>query len=268
MQKRLTQEQKDRAIDLYLSGKSLASTGSTIGVSPEGVRKILKSTGVQTRSLKEAGRKYLIKHNAFSKYTEESLYWAGFLHGDGYFYTGNKKSYEINLKLSYKDFDHLEKLKTFLGSDHKITINTDTHFGSAYKKCHLKVKSDQLVKDLFEYGVVEKDNPILPEQVANNHHFWRGCVDSDGSIIDGKVKAINLVGSWNLIQYFFNFCDKHVGLVKATPKLVKNQTNLYCLQINKKSQAKELAQLLYGNASISLDRKKERVRKLFTKVKN
>lgn len=119
--------------------------------------------------------------SAFSKYTPEACYWAGFLAADGNISSGSRgKMNRIRLYLAECDIGHLEKFKKFLGSDHKVTHTPK------YRRCSFEFCSSEIAKDLLEkYGIGPKKSltytgpDFLPDDMWK--HFIRGVFDGDGS---------------------------------------------------------------------------------------
>jgi hypothetical protein len=110
--------------------------------------------------------------------TEEKAYWLGFMYADGYV-AKNSNNIELSLKLS--DKEHLEKFTKFLSKT--TEVKTDSF------RCRVGFKNKKMRKDLINLGCISNKSLILnfptENQVPNDltHHFIRGYIDGDGSIM-------------------------------------------------------------------------------------
>jgi hypothetical protein len=130
----------------------------------------------------------LEKYNIFSD-SLESYYWLGFLFADGHFY----KKRSISLEVSINDLHHLEKFKSFTGSDNKISTIERTNVGM-FKTAVVTTVSFNITDtisigklcDLFEI----KSNktyrpPIIRTSSMTDDQFLAliiGFIDGDGCI--------------------------------------------------------------------------------------
>ena len=109
----------EKGKELYLQGKTLNQIKYELQLDPGKLSKYLKSNGVKIERLPH---KKKINKNIFEVInTEEKAYWLGFLYADGYVgLTDNR----VELTLQLSDVNHIEKFKTFLNSDCKISTNS------------------------------------------------------------------------------------------------------------------------------------------------
>lgn len=178
-------------------------------------------------------------HSAFSSFTEESMYWLGFLWADGYVkYEGR---FNI-IDLECIDLDHMEKFKSFIGAkDIKIR---DRKKSICYR---VSVASDQICKDLYSYGFNLKDKRVDLPKIPEDYmiYFIRGYFDGDGNIsING---AINISGRFEFMEKLYNY-------IKLFHRKEKHSTNSLRIYTNVDNGYKFL-ELIYNNASIYLNRK-------------
>ena len=109
--------------------------------------------------------------------TEEKAYWLGFLYADGS--VGSKED-KIELGLAEKDLKHIEKFKTFMNINNKISYREKT------KSYRMSFRSAQCKQDLINKGCVPKKSLILNFPNENQvpkyliRHFIRGYFDGDG----------------------------------------------------------------------------------------
>ena len=241
------------------------------------------NTPEEQRSLTKLGRKYNIKRQTLSERfkkwgykvvnqqnrcrlnescfdsmdSEEQFYWLGFLYADGNI---SKEGYRIEMRLSIKDIEHLEKFRSFLQLTTKI--RTGECNGNGF--CHLSVRNKHLWNKLNSLGCVPNKSLILTfpklqlftkkEYVL---HFIRGYVDGDGCLSlskDGdKIRTrISIVGTESFLNTI-NKIFKNKGYLRSKETLsYKNKA--FELRFSDLS-SRRLARYLYENATVYLDRK-------------
>lgn len=183
----------------YKSGYSSVKLSKKYGIAKQNILRYLKLRGIERRSFSKK-----VNHSSFSRLTPEVIYWVGFLLADGCVRYVTDEQKILRVDLGIKDINHLEKLKSFLGSTHKI--------GRTPKKCTLDISSKQICNDLSLYGVVPNKSLIaqVDFRLENNRDFWRGVVDGDGSLGSyihstrqkNKTPTIQLCGTYNVIEKF------------------------------------------------------------------
>ena len=123
--------------------------------------------------------------DAFSSFTEESCYWAGFLAADGCITGGTLK-----LCLGYDDHSHVEKFKEFIGSSHKIAVNTEKYYRS-----EISFKQEKVILDLKNNFNITPNKSLtytLPTKIPKEmfKHFVRGYFDGDGCICESGLISV------------------------------------------------------------------------------
>ena len=248
----------DSAIaSLYAQGFPSAEVGKRVGCGESTVLRHLRKMGIARRP---AGKRVAINKLAFDEMdSEEAAYWLGFLIADGcvhYPKSGHTPQLEVNL--GRKDRLHLEKLREFLGSGHKIT-ETDTNV-------ILSIANRHLCETLhYKWGVVPRKShnfeglPIIPEHL--HRHMLRGLFDGDGHLgirKDTGAPVVSIVGHWKCLaevrDTFSEFC-------RLTPKLslpaaVANGSVTRQMQYGSQADTSAIARYLYGDATVFLGRKK------------
>lgn len=200
-------------------------------------------------------RKYFFDENSFDgKLNEEKIYWLGFIVTDGCLYQ-NDKYKSLNFHLDIKDTDHLEKFNKFLNSNVPLYFSYNKKQNT--KSVHLSLRSDKLFNDLIKFGITPRKSLILkhPKNIVNHllSHFYRGCVDGDGCLwFDEKRKQykIGLVGTKSLLNGFKKWLQNNGFFTK-----IEKMRNVYSIQIGGNRQVEKIANLLYKNSNIFLDRK-------------
>lgn len=263
----MTNPKLEESIQLYLTGKSIATVCEITGMTVDILRRNLKKRNL-TRSNKENSRKYQVNHAYFSTIdSEDKAYWLGFLYADGYVSKKlNPRIYKrIGCSLAEKDLDHLEKLKQSLQATYPIGHYIGTGYNAATCYARLIITSDQLFDDLVKLGCIEHKTLVLkfptekqvPLHLTN--HFIRGYFDGDGSFAKcGKNRKgydVKICGTKELL----NALSKHIGFPNRNlSKRHKDTKNTYCLEIGGGKQVAVVGEYLYKDATLWLERKHQR----------
>ena len=187
--------------------------------------------------------------------TEEKAYWLGFLYADGYVgLTDNR----VELTLQLSDVNHIEKFKTFLNSDCKISTNS--------YRSRLSIKDEKIKKDLINLGCTPQKSLILkfptddkvPKELIR--HFIRGYFDGDGSLcVTEKTKSIDILGTYD---FLYQLClESNI----ATSKIYvsKSKSNkVFRIVLGSRLDLYNFSKYIYDDCNIYLDRKYEKFKKL------
>jgi hypothetical protein len=185
----------------------------------------------------------------------EAKYWLGFILADGYL-CRNK----LNIKLHFRDKEHLQKLLALLGSKSKVYILEDvqTTFGVTTSAL-LSIKSQRLVDQLLQLGI-EYRKSLTATPLVNLEYdvdFWRGVIDGDGSL---RIRSgiyvyaeIAICGTESIVQGFADFA-KIVAPTPHTPKITKRKSTHFGFAVGG-SRASKIVSLQYYPHCLSLDRK-------------
>lgn len=269
----VTDEQRKRAVDMCRNGATRPAAAKALGVSVSTVEAALKDAGVHLPIGKP--RTCTVNDAAFDVLTPEALYWAGFIWADGCLHQDVIKRPRKNpatagspalcLGLSVVDRKHLEKLRDFLGSTHKISNRPPRNSqpvrkgGPAIKTgptCYYSVRSKRLVAALSSLGIATKRPSAPSAAVTSSRDFWRGAVDGDGHVDnDQRYPAINLSGTLLLIEEFCRYLVRQ-GLTQLVPF----EGDGVWIAGTTGSTARAIAEHLYDDAVEALDRKLECVR--------
>ena len=200
-------------------------------------------------------QKHLVNENFFDELNEESSYLLGYIYADGNVNWNPDKSYwALTITASAKDKFHLERLRNLLSSTKSLLHSPKTN---SYR---LIANNKRLCQKLIELGVIPRKSLIVRFPNLSNEqirHFIRGVIDGDGN-----VRFVNRKRS----PYFEitiasgskPFCE---GLIKAikdnigiNANIRKVNKNVYIIQYSC-SRGEKLAEFIYSNASIFLERK-------------
>ena len=188
--KKLNDLTKDKLINLYINDKeSLEDIAKIYDVSRVAIYKKLKKYAIKQRSKSEARIEaqkqdklpqqfFDINEDFFGKWSTEMAYVLGLIITDGCI------SKTGTVSLSMNDREILEKVKTVLGSAHKI--EPSKHQENLYI---FHFARENMVNDLNKLGVIPKKSlkvtfPDVPQEYISE--FIRGIFDGDGSVYFDK----------------------------------------------------------------------------------
>ena len=166
----------------------------------------------------------------------------------------------VSINVNIRDLDHLNNLKSFLKSEHKVTVLTyATSFGIT-TQARFAVISPRIWDALQRFGLTQRKSLTCRASsvVKDDPNFWRGIVDGDGSIgvLCKRAKRypyVQLDGNVALIGQFQNFVQNVTGNLY---KICKHRTVKNFGRVHLSSQpAAKLLRVLYDGAAIALKRK-------------
>ena len=239
----------------YLAGKNILELSLEFDFSASKINRILEyHQADRSRSY----RKYILNEHVFETINDEdSAYWLGFLYADGYV---SNDGNILEIGLSSKDKDHLEKFRLFVETDSPIKDRDILLNGKLFPSSRVQICSKKLVSDLCALGCMNKKSLILEfpttEQVPKHliQHFMRGYFDGDGCYHLSKTsnqRQFSIIGTKSFIQSY----------EEALFTLGVNRTKLSrCGQAYQSchggnNQVNKITSFLYNNASIYLERK-------------
>lgn len=230
-------DQKDNIIKDYLAGDSLKVLADRYGHFKGNVSKRLEKWGVTLRDASEARQFYDLNTKIFANIdSHEKAYWLGFIYADGNVYYGGDRNDKRALQvcLAWKDEEHVERLRTFLGSGAPLYPDRGG--------MHLIVNNIALVADLARLGVHPRKSLVMTfpssDQVPAIYRrsFILGYFDGDGTIYSCSNKW-----NWGIIGTdAFN-----LGVQK---ELILAGTSKTSLTREKRSGQGRLSYLTYGGS--------------------
>lgn len=226
------------------NGKSLTQIAKELGVNRLTVAARLKEAGLSKESVK-------FNHDFFEIInSEEKAYWLGFIMADGC--VSKTHGSKVVIKLAKKDGHHLKKWHTTIDS------NLNIHWmQSGVQSQHY---SSKMCADLIILGCTPKKTLTLKFPNLNKllyRHFIRGYFDGDGCADMRKHQKtpqlrLSFVGTER-------FLTKLKSILKLNNKLqpTGNNKSAFSLQICGNKKAKKIANWMYKDATIFLERKRE-----------
>lgn len=259
---KISDEEKQRMVDMYLSGMSSVQIGAIVGRSASNVAGYIKRAGIQRRSNKENSRKYTLNHDYFENIdNEQKAYWLGFMYADGYV----TKRGQVGISLAMRDMDHLHKFNNCIESTYSIKVYTQTSgyvVGTEY--CRLLFQSNKMKDDLEKHGCMEQKTNILKAPNLEKKlapHFIRGYLDGDGCITRHMNKygsfdwTVKFVGTESLLEFIKEYIhDNNVATINKYHKRHEYH-EVKSLELGGNIQVEKFLDLIYKDATMYLDRK-------------
>ncbi len=266
----LTQEEKKRVSELYLTGVTVSSIAEDLKVASHLVYKYLHNNN-ESRPLRQT---CLLKHNSvcrrecFTDTDEEGCaYWIGFCLGDSCV-TGGR----LQTGLKHTDWNHLEKFCDYLalGKDKVKTTKTKLK-GKVYLGCVLTISDPVIVEKVRQFGLTERKSgkEQVPDCYKHNRHFWRGFWDAEGSVSylrkedNSHQKNCRFIGSASVLA------DLTSALTVVTQdfsdKTIQQESGGMASMLIRRKEGKLWLDHLYKDATIYLDRKYKAYKEIWCK---
>ena len=256
---------------LYQEGKTAKEISSLLGFKySQPVYNYFKKMGWE-RIGKAGKRIYEVNEDFFKCInTEEKAYILGFICADGHI-----ERDRLNITVSIKDKDILEKIRKAIQSNHPIKeVKRTNLYNKTDRKTltlvELMIGSVELVKPLFNMGLTTNKTYTLNGDIVKYipkyliRDFLRGYFDGDGNIFFGRRYSSGY-------KYNVNICGNEDFLLKSfqtyfpsNNKLYKDLYSRQCYvwKISQRDKVKDFMYYLYYNSSISLQRKYNEFRKI------
>lgn len=242
---------------LYAAGHSTRDIGVMLGHGKSTVNAVVVRHGGEIRQ--QVG----VDHPDFFDQidTPDKAYWLGFLGADGCMISTERhpEGDHLSVRLAARDKGHLVKLKEALGAHASVLDGVSNGFGKPAPSASLNVGSRALTDALIAVGIRPRksatqepwDGPadLMP-------HYWRGLFDGDGSLaVKGPdLWTVFLCGSEACVRGFAAWAHELTGTT-ANPYF---RTGCWYVSISGRFQVPKITRALYGDAPVSLDRKRER----------
>lgn len=208
-----------------------------------------------------------MKEDIFQQIQDDNTaYWLGFIAADGSLF---EERYKLQIGLSSKDREHLEKFKLFLNSDNSITDRmTKSSNNKFYASSYFTIQNQNIYNDLSQYNIIPNksyQNINFLSYIPDKYKipFLIGIFDGDGWFTNTE-RTINFgfCGNQNMVITFHQYL--HQQLFKqwqSTENVLQNQKSLitYYFTIHTQSEIIDWCKLYlsYSNKCDLLQRKKE-----------
>lgn len=237
------------------------------------VANVLREHGIARPSVGQMKRRYTLDEGFFADIdTEEKAWLLGFITTDGNITvrrSPGRNSAALQIRLAAGDREILERISAILGSNRPLTvvqiperrIHKNARATPATTAVHLVVDSLRLAADLIRHGIVPNKTAVCRPWAGPAHlmrHYWRGCVDGDGSLhsrdsgFHNHQWQISFCGTEAMARGFAEFVGTAV-MSTAAPR--PRSGGLWAVVYGGTWTPQRVAALLYGGASIALARK-------------
>lgn len=277
----LTQKDKELIIEEYKNGKTCVDIYEeyfkTYFASSTMIERVVKSAGI---SKGKYIKPVALNENYFETIdNERKAYWLGMLLADGSVIKRSNNSYRIKLELKVEDKYIIEEFAKDIESDLKVKdYKYKYKDGKVKHNAMFTVASTKMANDLSKYGIVPKktfkDNhiPNVPDEHLN--HFIRGYFDGDGGITLVKPKdqnihraTISFCADKTLSNELENFLLNKLNIISKTTDMKKYGHNILSVRFGRNEYIERFYNYIYKDATIYLQRKKEKFEKFFEERK-
>lgn len=248
---KFTPQQEKEITARYLNGETSNQLSKLLHVDRGTISDMVKRNGGLLRENKTAQRLYPVDDNIFDICDSEGkAYWLGFMYADGSI--GREKTLVIDL--AYKDVDHVEKFKKFMGVDNPLRCGIATVNGVKHMHVAIGITSKHMCKTLIDkYGMKPKNKKMnnlfnIPEYLRI--HWIRGFFDGNGCT---TARGISFIGKDDSeIDFIINFFN-----TTGTRHKIIHKSGMIYWRIGG-IHADKVLHRMYDNATIFLERKSKR----------
>lgn len=234
----------------YQKGRNTKNIASELGTYNTTIRRILMQSGITPRTTSEVWDKRSILFDAPSN-VEEPNYWIGFLSADGAVF-GTR----ISLTLAEKDKQMVYKFSEFCNSH----VRTILHKKFNVVQYSTSFHSSKNVEFLKSIGITEKKSKTIKLNIPFNRHILRGVLDGDGHV---SKKGLISIASASI--EFTNQLSEYLKSEQIKHTITKAAT-VYLVNVLAIEEVKRFYHLVYDDATIFLQRKKDRMSPLLAKA--
>lgn len=247
----LSETQVKEIIDKYQNKQSQKSIAKEYGLDKGTIKRLLLKNNIKIRTLSEASRKYSYNDNIFETIdSHEKAYWLGFIAADGCIINNR-----LDIGLSIKDYNHLVKFKEFVESNAPIR----TYKVKSYDCCEFTINSRKIINDLFNLNITpNKSLNLKPPDISEEFYFSfiLGLFGGDGGFCVNNQNTLSLYfcGTLEINKFIVNFLDKKLN-IKINLREDKRHNNHYRFSISNRKNIIKIAESMYCNLNIFLERK-------------
>jgi len=249
-------------MELYRKGLSCYNISRRYGCSKSPVYDIIKNSGL----MRPSKNMYRFKYSTSDAYfdiidSEEKAYFLGLLLSDGCIYRPERATQRVQLQITALDAYIVDRLATILN---RKSYRCPARGRTKESSC-LTVTSDHMVEVLRSYGFTDRKSTDNHESKVFDHvppelmhHFIRGIFDGDGCISvrnkTGKISGLYMMGNLQDMLRISNVLSC-IGCTIVAPR---SHSSIYRLSWYSKEDITIIMNYLYCDATIYLDRKKNR----------
>lgn len=256
-----SKELTTKIIELYKNGMTANKIAKEYVVSNHSITRLLQNNNIHVRST-TGERKYKINENYFDTIdTPEKAYILGLLFADGH---NELKKHTVAMSLVETDKDHLERIRSILGSEKPLEfLDYSQKLFNGYKcqnQYRLLLFNSHICKTLLGYGMVSNKSASLfyPQiDTALNQHFIRGYFDGNGCMCfsQGKHYISTIVSTSDMCNSISQILKQEIGINSSVLDAPNKNGITQYVSISGRLQVKKFMEYLYKDADLYLDRK-------------
>lgn len=212
--------------------------------------------------------KYTCDEDFFSRDSEKSFYWAGFMAADG----NISKQNDLLISVAEKDKEHLFKFKSDIKTDspvrqhqkEKIINICGQKESLSTNQYKIRFRSAKIANDLKRFNIVPNKTKVysLPDWLLQHNlfkHFIRGYFDGDGWYSKSKISkgfrmSFGLCGNKSVLELIRNYLNRTLNLTSVGSLHIR-KNGLSIISYANQHDVLTISNYLYGSALIYLDRK-------------
>ena len=252
--------------DYYVENKSTTEIAIKNNVSRWTITDRIKKTGrdLRSKTCRLSRKKYHLDETILDKIDVTTAWIIGWFLSDGFIIKDNV----FGLVVSRKDKDVLDSIKTIFKYDGPIKEyeNYLKKTNKKYKVSQFKSNSRKIVGKLKSFGVKNKKSQkekfpkVISETKDENiiRSFIKGFFEGDGSLLFYPKKntfTFQIVGTSEVLKAIQNYLIYYLGLKKTKLTRYKKSKNHYALRYAGRFQALKIADWLYCDPTLKLNRK-------------
>ena len=266
----ISPDQIAQLVELYRAGQSIYDIGRALGCAPQTVSKKLIAAGeprrdkgaataaCRTQEPERWSRIHTVREDAFVEITTpEQAYWLGFLSADGTI----RDDGVVELALQLGDQSHVERFRTFIGSDAPLKVYRKGASAHSRDSCKVAVCSRKLANTLALHGITPRKSLVLEWNRSLDpslyQHYIRGYFDGDGGWCFSQKPPqaqFQIVGVESFLLELQQLLMSELGYGPVKLKETKVAA-LKILGYGGTCQVVRFANYIYQDAEVYLDRK-------------
>lgn len=244
----------------YSKGRTTVSIAKELGTYNTTIRRILIRNGITPRGSAEV-QDSLQGNNPFLENSEHANYFLGYIAADGNLADKNWKHFKYSIRLNTcTDPQILDSYKQWANIPTKTQHKKHKVYGTD-EYC-VEFCSKNCWEYLTKIGITSNKSLTLMYHRKITYDFIRGVLDGDGNIYVEKDTLIR----FRLFTSSPVFAGQLYEFLKIdyTPTISK-YNSIYTVSVCKQSECESLYHNLYDNATIFLQRKKDKMARFFEK---
>jgi len=258
--RRFSEEMEVKICSLYKEGLSSSQIANLLKIKESKIYYVLKLNEIQTRDASSPFYKKNIVNDSFFKKIdeEEKAYFLGFLCADGYLL---KRDNCVKLELQLLDAHIVKRFAELLfPKERYLLIRNNSIRMTAFSK--------ELYENLENFGLHQRKSLTLkfppensiPDNLMN--HFIRGVFDGDGCMYHTLKQGVRQKGYFQITgskDFLNGVLDRLEGITGKRVKIYQpKNNNAWEFRFVSPIDIKNIYEYLYDNATIFLERKKEK----------